>query len=137
MSAALAAVALTGAGQVADAALQVILWLLAAAVPVAVVIAAVRSWKRAAAFLRSEHLPPAVPCPCCRSAGGPLESDDCTCREDCGIPRCQAADVIDDALPRFFEHGERKADAGDLQPYAADDVLEAIRWMNDKGGEGR
>lgn len=115
MSAALAAVALTGAGQVADAALQVILWLLAAAVPVAVAIAAVRSWKRAAAFLRSEQQPR---------------------HED-----TQPTDVIDDALPRFFEHGERTVTDRDLEPYVADTVLDAIEhmereWQRKQGNRG-
>jgi hypothetical protein len=32
----------------------------------------------------------AMLCPCC--TGRPMESDDCTCREDCGVTWCQAAD---------------------------------------------
>jgi hypothetical protein len=34
-------------------------------------------------------------CPCC--TGEPYRNNDCTCREDCGVYWCQAAD-IDDAL---------------------------------------
>lgn len=32
----------------------------------------------------------AEPCPCCTA--DPLHSDDCNCREDCGVTQCQAAD---------------------------------------------
>lgn len=30
----------------------------------------------------------AMLCPCCTAF--PLDSDDCTCREDCGVTQCQA-----------------------------------------------
>jgi hypothetical protein len=110
MTAALAVIAVTGAGQVAVAALKVTLWLLAAAILAASVTAAVRSWKRAAAFLRSEQEPPA--------------------HEDTQ----PVGEIGDDTLAmiraaRREEAAERKAAASDLEPYAAHTVADAIEHM--------
>ena len=66
----------------ASTALLCIAWLAAAACCVIV-----RRWRQ----VRTPTQPSRIICPCCTG----LDSDDCTCREDCGVTQCQAADVGD------------------------------------------
>jgi len=71
-----------GAGQLAEAAWQV--------TPPLGCIAAVGIllWLGVRRELRRRRV---TPCPCCTG----LDSDDCTCRDDCGVTQCQAADPPD------------------------------------------
>lgn len=87
---ALGMIAGQGAEQVAITALRVLAWpalALAVALPL---LAARRYFRRRKGTLPLAALPPADPCPCC--TGEPYRNNDCTCREDCGVPWCQAAD---------------------------------------------
>jgi hypothetical protein len=77
-------IAKTGSLEVASAGWQVLAWVIVGFFAVAYVALIVLTTVR-----RPRPQRPA-PCPCC--TGEPYKVDDCTCREDCGVRWCQAAD---------------------------------------------
>lgn len=60
--------------------------------------------RKTVTHLAPRALPAVPPCPCCTSA--PYRVNDCTCREPCGEPWCQAADGDLD-VPDFLKEDRR------------------------------
>lgn len=87
-------------------------------------------------------LPPAEPCPCCTG----LDSDDCTCREDCGVTQCQAAgpdehegtqpmEELD--VPDFIREAREQDRAEAADDYLGGLLAEWERdWRKQRGGNG-
>ena len=91
--------------------------------------------------VRTPAQPSRVICPCCTTR--PMESDDCTCRDDCGVTWCQAADpdgpmfieghhVIDRAGREAILRRAREEDEADADEF---DAIVA-EWDRQKGNAG-
>lgn len=115
-------------------------WLLAAGLVIILSAVAVR-------FLRRWHLPrEPFPkeqlCPCCSG----LDSDDCTCREDCGVTQCQAADPDEHEgtqpmeeldVPDFIREAREQDRAEAADDYLGGLLAEWERdWRKQRGGNG-